>query len=95
MSERDYSAAHNATIRKWEREEERRRSRADASEENFKNTLVDSIKQERVRRSVVREVKEIIDNPNRSDMFAKAGEGISKGYDDGEIITGWDEHRGE
>ncbi len=95
MAERDYSAAHEATIRKWTREEERRQSRANASEENFKNTLVNSIRQEKVRRSVVREVKEVIDNPNRSEMFSAASDGTSRGYDDGEIITGWENGREE
>jgi hypothetical protein len=91
MAEKDYTAQNEAVIRKWEREEERRRARKDASEEKFKEAVVSSLRQDKVRRNVVNEVKEAINDPSRANnpRFAQAQSGITP-VDDDEVITGFD-----
>lgn len=93
MSEqKDFSAQDSATIRKWEREMERGKARADASEANFTKTFADALKQETGKKALARAAREAVDqqesgqsNPTLDKV--KKGGGAMFGTDD-EVVTG-------
>lgn len=85
----DYEAQGQTVINKWAREEERKKAKAEAAEQNFKKTFADTLRQENAKKALAREAKEAVDNPQRRDeIFVDASEGTSRGYNDREIITG-------
>ena len=85
----DDEARGAATIRKWEREEERKRAKAEASEENFAKTFANELKKENIKKALAREAKDAVDNPNRrTELHDTASEGTSRALDEGEVITG-------
>ena len=85
----EHDAKGQAVINRWAREEERKKARAEASEENFKKTFADTLRQENVKKALAREAKDAVDNPQRRDaIFDQASEGTSRGYNDHEVITG-------
>lgn len=82
----DYEAQGNATIRKWEREEERKRAKAEASEANFSKTFANELKKANVKKVLAKEAKDAVDNPNRrDDLMDAATQGTSRAIDDGEV----------
>jgi hypothetical protein len=87
----DYEAQGNATIRKWEREEERKKAKAEAAEENFSKTFANLLKQDNVKKALARDAKNATNNPNaHKNLMAQAEHGTSQGLDEGEI-TGMEE----
>jgi len=64
-NDRDFSAQDTATIRKWEREIERGKARADASEANFTKTFADTLKQENAKKALARAAREAVDQQER------------------------------
>lgn len=82
----DYEAQANATLRKWEREEEQKKARAEASEKNFVETFANLLKQENVKRALARDAKNATTNPNvNQSLMAQAKYGTSHPMDEGEI----------
>jgi hypothetical protein len=80
---------HEATLRKWEREDERRKARAEASEANFSKTFADELKKQHVKKSLAAEAQTATKNPNaRSELMHTASEGTSRAMDDDEVVTG-------
>lgn len=69
MSEqRDYSAQDSATMRKWEREIERGKAKAEASEETFRRTFADTLKQENAKKALARVAREAVDAGERGQV---------------------------
>ena len=78
---------HEAVLRKWEREDDRKKAKAEASEANFIKTFAAELKKESVKKALAREAQIATKNPNaNADLMNQASEGTSVGDD--EIITG-------
>jgi anti-sigma28 factor (negative regulator of flagellin synthesis) len=89
MAEKDYSAQDNATMRREERRYEQQRSKAEALEENCKNTLASLMRQDRQKKAVARDMKDATADQDRLERIKKkveGGEGLF--FDDDEVITG-------
>ena len=81
--EKDYSAAHEATIRKWEREEEKRKDSAEHFQHRVKETLRKIVESTANRQNVARDLKDTIES--RRQPIEK------EGFDQGdELITGFE-----
>jgi hypothetical protein len=61
MSTKDYTAQNQAVINRWEREEERKRSKAEAAEESFKRTFADTLKQAEAKKALARDARQAVD----------------------------------
>lgn len=100
MAEGD--ARHEAVIRRETAAWERQKARAEASEENFKKTFADLMKQEEVKRALAADAQQATKDPSRrtsSRNLDTLRESFScEGYAGGEVITGnesfpWDRDR--
>jgi hypothetical protein len=81
-----------ATIRKWEREEERKRARAEASEANFAKTFADELRKQSVKKALAAEAQTATKNPGaRTELMQAANEGTSRAMDEDEIVTGMED----
>ena len=86
MSEDRYEAQGNATLRKWEREEERKQAKAEAASKNFERTIANLLKQENVKKTLARDAKNATTSPNNNqNLMAQAEFGTSQFLDEGEI----------
>lgn len=86
-----YEAQGNAVLRKWEREEERKRAKAEAATENFTKTFANLLKQENVKRALARDAKDATTSQNANrNLMTQAEFGTSLEMDEGEI-TGMEE----
>jgi hypothetical protein len=85
-------ARHEAVLRRWEREIERQRARAGASEENFKKTFADLMRQENIKRSIAMDAQNATRDPSRHaqtrDVEALKDNFINRGYISDEVISG-------
>lgn len=90
--ERDYSAQNQAVINRWEREMNRARAKAEASEENFQKTFADVLRSQNNKRALAREAKAAVDSGERGNVdptLTRVREGGGAMYgDDDEVITG-------
>ncbi len=57
-----YEARAAATINKWGREEDRKKARAEASEENFRKTFADEMKSANAKKALARAARESVDD---------------------------------
>jgi len=91
----DDSARHEAVLRKWEREEERKKAKAEASEVNFKKTFADQLKRPEVKRSIAIDAQQATKDPSRVATSRNLDELRNRvsyaGYDSDEVITGSEE----
>jgi hypothetical protein len=83
----DHEARAQITIQREERKLERKKAKAEASEENMKKTLAAMFKNEAQKKALARDAMAATkDNSRRDEIFDKAGAGA---YDnDREVITG-------
>jgi hypothetical protein len=94
MAEKNYDAQNSATIRREEAAWERKKAKAEALEENCKNTLANLMKQDTQKRAVARDMKDATADRDRLEKIkskVEGGEGIF--FNDDEVITGIDMDR--
>jgi lysozyme family protein len=93
MSERDYTAQNEMVMRKWEREEERKRAKAEASVNTMTETLAASLKDINQKKALAREAKRAIDNPDNrhKQLMSQATGGLSRALEDEDKITGFED----
>jgi hypothetical protein len=83
---------HESTLRKWEREEERKKARAEASEANFVKTFADELRKQSVKKALAAEAQTATKNPGaRTELMQAASEGTSRAMDDDEVVTGMED----
>jgi len=89
MAEKNYDAQDSATMRREEAAWERKKAKAEALEENCKNTLASLMKADNQKRAVARDMKDATEHRDRLkeiESKVQGGEGLY--FDDDEVITG-------
>ncbi len=77
---------HDAVLRKWEREEERKKANAEAAESNFAKTFAAELKKQSVKKALAAEAQNATKNPDaRTELMRTAQGGTSRPVDEGEI----------
>lgn len=84
--EKDFSAEHDAVIKKWSREEERRKSSAEHIEDSVRDILSKSLKLKDNRVNIAKDLKNA--TSNRRTFSRESGFGAMDGID--ELITGFE-----
>jgi hypothetical protein len=89
MSEKDYSGADAATMRREKRYYESKKAKAEALEENCKETLANLMRAQSNKETVAQDMKDSTGDRNRLkeiEDLVGGGEGLY--FDDDEVITG-------
>ena len=84
--------ASEAVIQRWRRDKERLEAKTEASEQNFKKTFADLLRQEDVKRSLAMDAQAATRDPSRREntrsIDALRDRAVHRGYDSDEVITG-------
>jgi hypothetical protein len=92
MPQQQGDMQHEFAMQKYIREHDRLKARAEASEENFRTTFADLIKQENVKRQLAADAQAATKDPNRNagsrDLDALRVQSVNRGYHSDEVITG-------